>query len=299
MRASRRATGPRGEDGPGGRAGPPLGDGAAAEVPADLHRAAGPDHRGPVAGRKLAAVPARAGRRVRREHDDPAAGPAAARRRGPGRHPARPRHLRGAALRARPRPPAQLRQPTWPPRARRSHPAAGRGRGRPARGGRRPARRPGARRSCAAGPCAWSAACPPSSRRPSQSPVHPPPGEGRDPRDLAPAARSPDGLDRGLYTQLAERGLAVARATETITSAALTPRMPATSAVPRGARPCSATGSASPPRATRSSTTTPCCPATASPSRPTAPPTRSRSATPRPRLTPGRSVGPGWEGKRS
>ena len=98
---------------------------------------------------------------------------------------------------------------------------------------------------------------------------------GLDPRDLAGPG------DRGLYTELAERGLAVARATETITPVVLTAAdAAATSAAPRAARPCSATGSASPPRATRSSTTTPCCPATASPSRPTAPPTRSRSATP-------------------
>lgn len=43
---------------------------------------------------------------------------------------------------------------------------------------------------------------------------------GADPRDLIPAR---DGDERGLYTLLAARGLAVARATETVTPTALSP----------------------------------------------------------------------------
>jgi GntR family transcriptional regulator len=42
-----------------------------------------------------------------------------------------------------------------------------------------------------------------------------------DPRDLAGPGRSADGGDPGLYTLLADRGLAVARATETITPTVL------------------------------------------------------------------------------
>ena len=101
-----------------------------------------------------------------------------------------------------------------------------------------------------------------------------------------PGADSPGTLDvgelaeRGLYTVLAEHGLAITRAAETITPVLLDPADAADLGRQAAARRCSATGSASPRPACPSWTTTRCCPGTAWRSARTGPPTSSKSSTP-------------------